>query len=349
MNFRSLLRGAALTWAATILMCFGAASAWAQHYQQTNLASDVSGLAAHPDADLVNPWGLTRTPTSPWWVSDNGTDKSTLYNGSGAKQGLVVAVPSAPTGVVFNGGARFVVTENNKSGSARFIFDTEDGTILGWSPAVASDHAIVAVNNSATAIYKGLAIATFNGATYLYAANFKSGKVDVFDSTWAKATVPGGFTDLTLPPNYAAFNVQTVGTNIFVTFAKQSGGTDEVHGRGFGFVDEFDSGGNLLMRFQHGPWLNAPWGVALSPANFGQFSNNILIGNFGSGEIAAYDPATGEFLGRLHGPKGTLVIDGLWAIMFGGGTANNGATNELFFTAGIDDENHGLFGKLTPN
>ena len=348
MSFRSLLRGAILTSAAIILMFLGAVSAWAQHYLQTNLVSNAT------DADLINPWGLTRSATSFWWVSDNGTDKSTLYTGSGTKQSLVVTVAGAPTGVVFNGGAGFIVTGDTKSGSARFIFDTESGTIAGWSPGADShNNAIVEVNNPAGAIYKGLAIAAFSGTTYLYAANFKSGKVDVFNSNWMPATVPGGFTDLALPPHYAPFNIQTTGNNIFVTFAKQSAellaGTsaDEEHGRGLGFVDEFDSSGNLLLRLQHGPWLNAPWGVALSPANFGQFSNNILVGNFGSGEIAAFDHTTGEFLGRLHGARGTLVIDGLWAIMFGGGAPNNGLTNELFFTAGPNDESDGLFGKLT--
>ena len=328
------------------------AAAGQPHYKQTNLVSDVPDLAATTDPDLVNPWGLSRSATSPWWVSDNGTGKSTLYNAAGAKLALVVTVPpasgSTPTGTVFNGGSGFVVTQGSASGAARFLFATEDGTISGWSPAVDATHAIIAVDKAGTAIYKGMTLATFNNATYLYVANFKSGQVEVYSSTWAETSAPGGFADPLLPPGYAPFNVQNIGGHIFVMFAKQGQLPDEAEGRGLGYVDEFDGVGNLLLRLQHGPWLNAPWGVAQSPARFGQFSDNILVGNFGSGEIAAFDPATGEFRGRLHGPRGTLVIPGLWAIAFGGGTANNGATTDLFFTAGIDDEEHGLFGTLTP-
>ncbi len=323
----------------------------AQHYQQTNLVSDVPGLAMQTDPALVNSWGLTRGATTPWWIADNGTGKSTLYNGSGAKQALVVAVPppsgSTPTGVVFNGGSGFAVSNGTVSGSARFIFVTEDGTISGWSPAVDVNNAILKIDNSAIAVYKGVTLATFNGATHLYVANLKSGKVEVYDSTWTPVNVPGGFVDTNLPAGYAPFNVQNIGGHVLVMFALQGEPPDQVNGRGLGFVDEFDSGGNLLLRLQHGPWLNAPWGVVKAPANFGKFSNDILVGNFGSGEIAAFDPTTGEFLGRLHGSKGTLVISGLWSLMLGGGTANNGATDQLFFTAGIDDEQHGLFGTLT--
>ncbi len=326
-------------------------TAAAQHYDQTNLVSDVPGLAAQTDPDLVNPWGLTRSATSPWWVSDNGTGKSTLYNAIGTKLGLVVTVPppsgSSPTGTVFNGGSGFAVSQGLASGPARFLFATEDGTISGWNPSVDGTHAIIAVNHTGTAVYKGLTLGMLDGNAFLYAANFKSGKVEVYNSSWMPTTAPGMFADPLLPAGYAPFDVETIGGNIFVAFAKQGEGLDEEHGRGLGYVDEFDAGGNLLLRLQHGPWLNAPWGLALSPANFGLFSNNILVGNFGSGEIAAFDPTTGEFLGRLHSAKGTLVIPGLWAIKFGGGAPNNGATNVLFFTAGIDDEEHGLFGTLT--
>jgi uncharacterized protein (TIGR03118 family) len=344
------------------------AVAQAQHYHQTNLVSDVPGLAQLTDPDLVNSWGITRSGASPWWVNDNGTGKSTLYNGAGGKLGLVVTVPppagsepgttSTPTGIVFNTDAdatHFVVvnpSDSTKFGRAQFIFATEDGTIAGWNSTVLATTAILEVPKPATAvsaIYKGLAIALHSdGKTYLYAANFLSGKVDVFDSSWSAKTLQvDQFVDPSLPSGYAPFNVQNIGGNIFVTWAKQGTPPDEVDGRGLGFVDKFDSGGTLLMRFQRGPWLNAPWGLAMSPANFGKFSNNLLVGNFGSGEIAAFDPATGEFLGRLHSEKGNLVIPGLWAIGFGGGPANNGPLNTLFFAAGIDDEQHGLFGTLT--
>jgi uncharacterized protein (TIGR03118 family) len=330
--------------------------AQAQHYVQTNLVSDVPGLAAHTDPDLVNAWGIARSATSPWWVNDNGTGKSTLYNQTGTKLSLVVTIPpppgstdpSTPTGMVFNGGTGFVVTgTSGGSGPARFIFATEDGTISGWNPAADPTNAILEVNNSSSAIYKGLAIGTFTGATLLYAANFAEGRVDVFDSTWHATTVPGGFVDTALPAGYAPFNVQNLGGKIFVSFAQQGTMPDENDGKGLGYVDAFDTGGNLLMRFEHGPWLNAPWGMAIAPPNFGEFSNRLLVGQFGSGQIAAYDLDSGEFEGLLHGSKGALSIDGLWALAFGGGSANNGPTNTLFFTAGINDEQDGLFGTLT--
>ena len=323
----------------------------AQHYDQTNLVSDVPGLAAVTDPDLQNPWGLARSASSPWWVSDNGTGKSTLYHADGIKQALVVTIPpasptSAPTGVVFHSGTGFNVPGTTTP--AVFIFATEDGTVAAWSSG--ANAVLTPINHPGSANYKGLALATFNGNQLLYLANFETGTVDVYNSTWGSASVPGMFVDNELPSGYVPFNVQNIGGNLFVTYAfKKDGDEDEDHGRGLGYVDEFDSGGHLLMRLQHGPWMDAPWGVAMSPANFGLFSDNILVGQFGSGEIAAFDPNTGEFLGRLHGDRGNLVIDGLWAIAFGGGvnTTNDGQTNELFFTAGIDDEAHGLFGKLT--
>ena len=361
--FRIAVRSAGAALAALLLL---SATAGAQRYQQTNLVSDVPGLAATTDPDLVNAWGMVHSATSPWWVNDNGTGKSTLYNAAGTKQALVVTVPppdgsapgttSAPTGIVFNGSTTdFVVanpTDSTKFGAARFIFSTEDGTISGWNPTANPNTAIIKIDNSASAVYKSLAMGVFNGATYLYAANFTGGKVEVFDSSWAPVSVPGGFADAHLPPDYSPFNVQNIGGNIFVTFAKSDGSKDEVHGRGLGFVDEFDSGGNLLMRLKHGKWLNAPWGITLAPADFGKFSNRLLVGNFGSGMIAAYDPSDGEFKGLMRGRhERPIVIPGLWALAFGSGgagLANNGPANTLFFYAGIDDEEHGLFGTLTP-
>ncbi|HEU5450881.1 MAG TPA: TIGR03118 family protein [Terriglobales bacterium] len=333
-------------------------AAAAQHYQQTNLVSDVPGLAAHPDDDLVNAWGLTRGPTTPWWVNDNGSGVSTLYNAAGVKNTAIRVTippppgstdPSTPTGIAFNGsGSGFVVTANGKSGSARFLFATEDGSISGWNPTVDAANSVITVPNFGAAIYKGLTIATnSNGATLLYAANFSQGRVDVFDSTWQPASTTGGFVDAALPAGYAPFNVQEIGGAIYVSFAKVGDLPDEQHGKGLGFVDKFDTDGNLLMRFEHGPWLDAPWGLAIAPAGFGQFSGDLLSGQFGSGRIAAYDPNSGEFVGFLHGPRGPLVIDGLWALAFGGGNATSGPANTLFFTAGPNDEQHGLFGTLT--
>ena len=340
------------------------AAALCQHYVQTNLVSDVPGVAAKTDSDLVNAWGMSRTATSPWWVSDNGTGLATLYNSAGVKQSLKVTIapppggadPATPTGQVNNGTTGFVVPKNagptTPKGPARFIFATEDGTISGWNPTADATHSLIGVDNSENtvgathaAIYKGLAILTVGSTTRLYAANFKGGTVDVFDSNWEPVT---GVTlaDPTLPPGYAPFNVQALGTSLFVAYAKVGDLPDELHGKGLGFVDEFDANGTLLRHFEHGPWLNAPWGMAIAPATgFGEFSGALIVGNFGSGRLVAYDRNSGEFLGFLHGARGPLVIDGLWGISFGAG-GSNGLPTELFFAAGPNDEEHGLFGKL---
>lgn len=342
--------------AVAAVLCSTCLAAAAQHYVQTNLVSDVPGAAQFTDPDLVNAWGMSRAAGSPWWVSDNGTGKTTLYNGAGVKQGLVVTIaapdgstdPATPTGQVNNGTAGFVVTnpKTGNKGPARFIFVTEDGTISGWNPTADPTHSIIAVDNSGSAIYKGVAMLTTNAGTFLYAANFKSGMIDVFDSLWKPANVSIG--DPSLPPGYAPFNVQAIGSSLFVSFAKVGDLPDELHGKGLGYVDEFDADGTLVRRFEHGPWLNAPWGMAMAPASgFGEFSGALLVGNFGSGRLVAYDRNTGEFLGFLHGARGPLVIDGLWGISFGGNTANNGTATTLYFAAGPNDEQHGLFGTLT--
>ena len=322
-------------------------------YEQHNLVSDGAVPADLVDAALVNAWGLVASATSPWWVADNGTDSSTLYNGStGAKLSLRVSVPSAPTGVVFNGGTGFVVTSGSASGAARFIFATEEGTILGWSPSVAPTQAVVAVDNSAGgAVYKGLAIASTAAGDRLYATNFHAGTVDVFDAAYHP--VLGGFTDAALPPGYAPFGIRHLGGTIYVTYALQDADKhDDVAGVGHGFVDAFDTEGNLLRRVASTGRLNSPWGLAVAPADFGTFSGDLLVGNFGDGHINAFDPGhfrgDGELRprGQLHAADGPpITIDGLWAIAFGNGAAA-GPTNALFFTAGPFGEAHGLFGKV---
>ena len=329
-------------------------NALAQRFQQTNLVSDVPGMAPTTDPNLVNPWGLARSASSPWWVADNGTGVSTLYNGSGGIVPLVVTIPvppggtppSAPTGAVFNGSADFM--------GDRFIFVTEEGVIAGWSSGTS---AILRVNQSGSAIYKGVTLAQINGANFLYAANFFGGTVDVFDKNYMPVTLAAGaFSDPLLPAGYAPFNVQNINGQVFVTFAQQDKDKmDEVHGPGLGFVDEFDAGGHLLLRLRSGSWMNAPWGVVAAPANFFSprqlgigISNTLLVGQFGSGQIAMFDLKHGSFAGLLRGANGQpLTIDGLWALSFGNGAAA-GPTNTLFFTAGIDDEMHGLFGTITP-
>lgn len=315
-------------------------------YLINNLVSDLPGVAAHVDPNLVNPWGLTRSPTSPWWVADNGTGVSTLYDGSGAARPLVVTIPpapgnpppSAPTGTVFNGTASF--------GGARFIFSTEEGTIAAWPNAGPIAPLQAAVPG---AIYKGLAIGNDGARDLLYATDFHGGKVDVFNSAFALTNVPGGFTDPNLPAGYAPFGIQNIGGKLYVTYALQDAdGEDDVPGAGHGFVDVFDTSGNLLRRFASDDTLNSPWGLALAPSDFGEFSNDLLVGNFGDGTISAFDPATSSFVGQLADSLGNLLeIDGLWALQFGGGPGSaSGAANRLYFTAGIDDENHGLFGLI---
>jgi uncharacterized protein (TIGR03118 family) len=323
-----------------------------RHYLKTELVSDVSGRTAVTDANLVNPWGLVSSATSPWWVADNGTGRSTLYNGTGTAQALVVTVPnvagstdaSAPTGIVFNGVATdFLVAAGQP---ARFLFATEGGTIVGWN---SGPNAVQVVDNSAAAVYKGLTLTANNGANLLYAANFKAGTVDVFDNAFHPVTLAAGaFQDPEVPADYAPFNVQVVGDVIYVAFAqREAGSIDEVHGAGKGRVDVFTPAGVLLRHLRWGPWFNAPWGVVQAPAGFGRFSNAILVGQFGSGKIVAFDPDNGEFRGILREAHGRpVIIDGLWALRFGNG-ASAGPATTLFFTAGIEDEAHGLFGTIT--
>jgi len=334
-------------------------------YQQTNLVSDIAGVALFTDANLKNPWGLSHSAASPWWISDNGTGLTTLYNGHGRKfpvtSPLVVTIAppggspagttAAPTGNVFNNsGGGFVVSENGNSGSSVFMFATEDGTISGWNPNVDLTHTILAVDRSAVgagAVYKGLAIA----GNSIYATNFRFGEVEQFDSNF---NLVRSFTDQQLANTcplqnqcFAPFGIQNIGGNLYVTFALQDvAHHDDAHGPSRGFVDVFDANGNLLKRLISRGALNSPWGLALAPPNFGQFSNDLLVGNFGNGRINAFDPNTGALLGQLKNQKGLIIsINGLWGLAFGNGQAA-GQTDELFFTAGINDEANGLFGKI---
>ena len=337
-----------------LALCF-APSAYAQrHYLQTNLVSDVPGWAAVTDPNLVNAWGLSRSATSPWWVADNGTGLSTLYNGAGARQALVVTVPppmgvtgsSAPTGTVFNGSSDFQVGVNQP---ARFIFVTEDGTVSGWNPVANPTVAINKYEAPGKAVYKGLAMGQIGTANYLYAANFHSGKIDVFDKDYKLVDLGAwAFADPHLPKGYAPFNVQAIGDKIYVAYARQDKEKiDEVAGRGRGFVTAYTTSGVLSMRLRWGPWFNAPWGLVQAPADFGRFSNLILVGQFGSGKIAAFDPANGKFKGLVRASNHrALKIDGLWALSFGNG-ANAGPATSLYFSAGPADEAHGLFGTIT--
>jgi uncharacterized protein (TIGR03118 family) len=356
---------------------------------ETNLVSDLPGVAQFQDPQLVNPWGIAESGKSPFWISDNNAGVSTLYNTAGVKQGLVVSIPApgdplgssgTPTGAVFNidGGPTggFKITGVTTTGApitaaAAFLFATEDGTIVGWNPAVnptgfdptkAGKYGIIAVDRSAIpdaadgAVYKGLAIATdANGRTLLYASNFRAGTVDVFDTDFKLVnTLPkGAFTDTDLPKGYAPFNVQVLNGKVYVTYAKQDAARhDDDAGPHRGFVDVFNLDGtpglaNGAKRLvSRGP-LNSPWGLAIAPPTFGSLAGALLVGNFGDGHINAFDATTGASMGKLLDPDGEPIqIDGLWALKVGNG-GNGGDAGKVYFTAGIDHEQHGLFGSLT--
>ena len=351
MSVMNLSRMRSKLWICLIVGLVFTSLASAQKYTQTNLVSDIPGLAAITDPNLVNAWGIAFSSGSPVWIADNGTGLSTLYTGTGSIVPLVVTIPapggtgSAPTGIVFNGGGAFNVKANDVTGSSVFIFDTEDGTITGWSPSVNLHNAIIAVDNSgAGAVYKGLAIGSTSDGSFIYANNFSSGWVEIYDSNfkWVK-----NFTDTQLPPRYAPFGIQNINGKLYVTFALQDEDKeDDVAGAGHGFLDVFDLNGNKLKRLVSRGELNSPWGLALAPANFGRFSGNLLVGNFGNGHINAFDLTTGAFRGRMLRPTGqTLEIQGLWGLAFGNGAAA-GPTNTLLFTAGPNDEANGLFGSI---
>ena len=356
--------------------------ALAQHYKQTNLVSDIMGMAPVHDQNLVNPWGLTRSPTgSPWWVSNNNSGTSTLYSGTGQiipinGTGTVTIPPpknaapgtqATPTGVVFNRSADFVLP-NGKP--AVFMFCTEDGTISGWN---GGQNAVLQVDNSDNgsangAVYKGMTSGEVNGKRFLYVTNFRSGKVEVYDTNFKRVHLDEDAFDPDgdgnhegdergaerIPRGFAPFNIQNIGGTLFVTYAEQDAARhDDVRGDGLGFVHIFTPSGRHIGHLQHGTWMNAPWGVVWTTRDFGEFSNAMLVGNFGSGKIAAFNGFTFKFMGFLKDPNDAiLAIDGLWSLTFGndGDPSQGGAgpANTLFFTAGIQDEQHGLFGTITP-
>jgi uncharacterized protein (TIGR03118 family) len=341
------------------------ATAHSSTYRQINLVSDQAGQANLTDPDLVNAWGLAASPGtnaspgSPLWVADNGSDKATLY-AAGASATSVSKVPltvnvtgAAPTGQVFNSdSSAFVVSDSQgNSGPSLFLFDTENGTIDGWAPNVGgpspSTVTEVARNNGANAVYKGLAIAKSSVGTTLYATNFRSGRVEAYDGTFTPVELPGGlFVDPKLPAGYGPFGIAVIMGKLYVSFAKQDATLhDDVGGPGNGFVDVFGRNGKFIHRLITRGALNSPWGMALAPASFGRFGGDLLVGNFGDGHINVYNPTTGQRLGQLRGSNGQpIVIDGLWALMFGNGNAAR--TNELIFSAGPSDESHGLLGKI---
>jgi len=337
-------------------------AAAANPYTQHNLVSDIPGVADQTDPNLVNPWGISISSTSPFWISNNHSGNSTVYNGQGqpvpAASPLIVTIPvppsgappSAPTGQVFNDTQGFFVNGN----PAVFLFATEDGTISAWNPAADPQNGILMVDNSAAqAVYKGIALANTNNGPMLYAANFRTAAIEVYDANFSPVTVNGAFTDPQLPAGFAPFNVQRIGSTLYVTYALQDADQhDDVAGAGNGIIDVFDFQGNFLTRLVSNGPLNSPWGLALAPANFGDFSTALLVGNFGDGTINAFDPSSGQYLGTLQDSTGAnIAIAGLWGLIFGNGGGAGDATT-LYFTAGIPGsgnvEDYGLFGSIQP-
>jgi uncharacterized protein (TIGR03118 family) len=358
-----------------------------QHYTQTNLVSNSAGNAPVTDPQLINPWGISRGSGTPWWISDQRTGLSTLYDGAGVKQSLIVTIPPAdptnkntptgtPTGTIFNGSQTDFLLAPGKP--AVFLFSTNDGTISGWNPGVAPTLAVIVVKTTDGSSYTGLTSAFINGKPFLYAANFNKGRVDVYDNAFHVVqlskehvndnssdgdgqSAENAFMDERLPHGYVPFNVQAIGNDIVVTYALHEEGSQfETDGPGLGFVDIYSSSGRLLQRLEHGDWLNAPWGVALAPLDFGRFSHDLLIGQFAgggdtqsSGFIAAYDLTTGKFDGLLQDASGKpLAINGVWALSPGNvSPTNNDAAAapaaEVYFTAGPNHTTGGLFGYLT--
>ena len=328
-----------------------------QAYSNHVLVSDGNVPADFTDKNLVNGWGVAFNPNGPVWVSDNGTGKSTLYDGTGKPQSLVVTIPgaggehSAPTGVVFSGGNDFVVSMTTStgtvSGPARFIFVTEGGTIAGWAPNVNLTTAILVPTPASNAIYKGVALGGDGTTHLLYAADFHNNRVDVFDGNFKPVMKPGAFMDPFLPKGFAPFGIQAINGDIYVSYAKQdSDAEDEIAGPGLGFVDVYSPDGGLLGRFASRGLLNAPWGMALAPLSFGDFGGALLVGNFGDGTINAFSPRTGRWLGTLRdGHQRRIQVDGLWGIAFGNGILAQ-KTNALYYAAGPNDEANGAYGVI---
>ncbi|HKF06775.1 MAG TPA: TIGR03118 family protein [Candidatus Sulfotelmatobacter sp.] len=332
-----------------LLAALGASSALAQQtgYSQTNLVANTAGVATHTDSQLSNPWGISIIPGQPFWIANNNGGTSTLYDAQGNKDALVVGIPTAsvnpcpqgcPTGTVSN-------TQSGFFGNGAFLFDTEDGLIANWT---GQGNAFTVVDNSAAgAVYKGMATVTNTEGTFLLAANFNSGKVDVFDRNFNPTHLVGSLTDPNLPAGYAPHGVHVIGNLIMVAYAQQDTAKhDPVVGAGLGIVDAFDMEGNFTRTFANGGTLNAPWGVVMAPATFGAFSNDVLVGNFGDGTMSAYD-TQGHFIGQVTDTAGHVISNpGLWDMVFG--TGGTGDPNTLYFTAGGSNQTSGLFATLVP-
>jgi uncharacterized protein (TIGR03118 family) len=323
------------------ILFYSATVTRADTYSWQNLQSDIAGVAAHVDPNLINPWGMTVSPNGTIWVSDNGAGVATLYHQDGTAVSLVVTIPARekdkganPTGTIFNPTSSFKVTNNGNSLPARFLFVSEDGTISGWNPTLDPTNAIVAVKGKGDNIYKGVTLGMANGHNFLYATDFHKGEVDVYDEDFNLVKVKGDFVDPNLPKGFAPFGIRNFNGEIYVTYALQGDGKrDDVSGPGNGFIDVYDTSGNLRRRLVSNGNLNSPWGLAF-------VDGELWVGNFGDGKINNYDPMTGAFIETISQADGTpLVFDDLWDLL-----PLNG---KVFFTAGIGDEEHGLFGVIT--
>jgi uncharacterized protein (TIGR03118 family) len=332
----------------------------------------VVATATTIDANLSNPWGIAVAPGLPFWIADNNSNLSTLYSGTGEVEtqqitgstDVGVAIPpsaagvqSNPTGQVYNGGGGFLIATPNGQETAQFIFDGEGGTIAAWAndsgAAAVTAYDDGVVNGANHAVYKGLAIGTVNGATYLYATDLHNNKVDVFDTNFAKpAAMQGKFVDPNMPAGFVPFGIAAVNNQIYVTFAMQDQAMhDEVTGAGLGYVDAFDLNGNFINRFASAGVLNAPWGIAVAPTGFGSLAGDVLIGNFGDGTVNIFTP-NGTSLAMSAGALmvsngGALSIPGLWSLVFGNGDPDK-PTTTLFYTAGFADQTDGVFGSISP-
>jgi uncharacterized protein (TIGR03118 family) len=338
-------------------------------YVQTALVSDIPGLAPNTDRNLINPWGFAENSSGQFRVASNGAGRAVLFDAQGEKAGADIIIPSpsgatsAPNGVVSNPTSGFVISFKGRSAPATLLFSTEDGTIAGWSPVLSQTQAVIAADQSGNAaVYKLLALGTNAHGTFIFASNFHNNTVDIFDSSFHLVHFgPNAFVDPTtganaIPSNFAPFGVKNFNGTLFVTYAEQDAAKhDDVAGVGNGFIDEFDTSGNFIRRFATRGLLNSPIGATIAPANFGPFSNQVLIGNFGDSHVNAFD-ANGTFLGQLTDTHGSpLVLNGgfketdtkgLWGIGFGNGAGGAGTTT-MFFAAGINQENDGLFGTVT--
>jgi uncharacterized protein (TIGR03118 family) len=329
----------------------------AQKYQKTDLVANAADAGAKfVDPKLIDPWGIARSSSGPWWVNDRGSGVATLYDGEGKAQPLVVTIPhqvqtpplAGPTGIVFNGSSDFDVEPGKP---ALFVFASLDGTISGWNPKANPTVAIEKVKATPGSVVTGATIAQAGPNRFLYVSDVGEGKIRVFDKNFRPVTTaPGAFEDDHLPKNFVPFNVQNIGDALYVAYAERNQAKKFVNfGAGLGAIDVFNPDGVLLQRLERGPWLNAPWGLVMASTDFGAFSHSVLVGQFGSGEILAFDALTGRFQDKLRRQDNSVIsIPGLWAITFGAGNSNSGAPNQLFFDAGNDKGGGGVFGFLAP-